>query len=203
MPPPPEIRDPAPLPGAVHADAASPSGGAPPPAPAAVRVLGRVVDVATFFGAAMVVLMMVHISVDVAAKYLFQTPLPGTITVVSNYYMVLVAFLPLAFAERRNGHIAVEVLTTHFPPRVQRVLGIFSMLFCAAVFGALTWQSWVEAGRAMAVGAFEIEFDQKLLTWPARYLLPLGAGLMTVALLAKTLLALLRGPAQDPEAPFF
>ncbi len=174
-----------------------------PPAPAPVRLLGWVVQGATWLAAAAAVLMMVHISVDVISKYVFRTPLPGTITIVSNYYMVLVAFLPLAFAERRNGHIGVEVLTTRFPPRAQRALNIVSLLFCAAVFGALTWQSWIEAGRALQIGAFEIEFDVKLLTWPARYLLPLGAGLMTAALLAKAALALLRGPAQDPEAPFF
>ncbi|WP_339948063.1 TRAP transporter small permease [uncultured Albimonas sp.] len=175
----------------------------PPPAPAPVRLLGWIVQGATWLAAAAAVLMMVHISVDVISKYVFRTPLPGTIAIVSNYYMVLVAFLPLAFAERRNGHIGVEVLTTRFPPHAQRALNIVSLLFCAAVFGALTWQSWIEAGRALQIGAFEIEFDVKLLTWPARYLLPLGAGLMTAALLAKAALALLRGPAQDPEAPFF
>jgi len=172
-------------------------------APLAVRLLGWIVQAATWLAAAAAVLMMVHISVDVISKYVFRTPLPGTITIVSNYYMVLVAFLPLAFAERRNGHIGVEVLTTRFPARVQRILNILSLLFCAAVFAALTWQSWIEAGRALAIGAFEIEFDVKLLTWPARYLLPLGAGLMTAALLAKAALALLRGPAQDPEARVF
>ncbi|MDF2235703.1 TRAP transporter small permease [Albimonas sp. CAU 1670] len=179
-----------------------PTAGAPP-APAAVRLLGWVVQGATWIAAAAAVLMMVHISVDVISKYLFRAPLPGTITIVSNYYMVLVAFLPLAFAERRNGHIGVEVLTTRFPARVQRILHIVSLLFCAAVFAALTWQSWIEAGRALKIGAFEIEFGVKLLTWPARYLLPLGAGLMTAALLAKAALALLRGPAQDPEARVF
>lgn len=203
MAPPTEFRDPAPLPGAAPHPPGAAVAGKPPPDAWPVRLLARTVEVATFLGAAMVALMMAHIALDVVLKYVFQAPLPGTITIVSNYYMVLVAFLPLAFAERRDGHIAVEVLTTHFAPRAQRILSVVSLLFCAAVFGALTWQSWVEAGRAMAIGAFEIEFDRKLLTWPARYLLPLGAGLMTVTLLAKVALALLRGPARDPETPAF
>lgn len=165
-------------------------------------LLGRVIDLTTLIGAVAVVLMMVHISVDVVAKYLFGMPMPGTITIVSNYYMIVVAFLPLAFAERRNGHISVEVLTVHMPMPAQRVLNVIGMLFAAAVFGALAWQGWVEAGRARAIGAFEIEQNTKLLTWPARFLLPLGCGLMCVTLLAKVWIALVRGKKQDLDDPY-
>ncbi len=166
------------------------------------HMLGRAIDITTLVGALAVVLMMVHISVDVVAKYIFGVPMPGTITIVSNYYMIVVAFLPLAFAERRNGHISVEVLTVHMPMPAQRVLNIIGLLFAAAVFGALTWQGWFEAGRARAVGAFEIEQDTKLLTWPARYLLPLGCGIMCITLLAKLWIALVRREKQSLDEPY-
>ena len=167
-----------------------------------IRLLGRAIDLTTYIGAAAVVLMMVHISVDVVSKYIFQRPLPGTITIVSNYYMIVVAFLPLAFTERRNGHISVEVATSLMPMRVQRVLNLLAMLLGAAVFAALAWQSWIEASRAMRVGAFEIEQNTKLLIWPPRYLLPIGCGLMAVTLIVKIWLALVRRPHQSPDGSF-
>ena len=168
----------------------------------AVRILGRTIDLTMVVGAAVVALMMLHITLDVVAKYVFRLPMPGTITVVSNYYMIIVAFLPLAFTERRNGHISVEVLTTHFPGRAQRILNLLVMLASACVFAALGWQALVEAGRAHAVGSFEIEQGQKLLIWPARYLLPVGCWLMTLTLLAKIWIGLVRGPRQGLNEPF-
>lgn len=166
------------------------------------RILARVIDITTLIGASAVVLMMVHISIDVVAKYIFGVPMPGTITVVSNYYMIIIAFLPLAFAERRNGHISVEVLTAQMPMSAQRTLNLIGLFLAAAVFGALTWQGWIEAGRSRAVGAFEIEQNTKLLTWPARYLLPLGCGLMCITLLAKLWIALVRRQKQSLDEPY-
>ena len=167
------------------------------------RLLGWIINATTAIGALAVALMMLHITVDVAAKYILQVPMPGTITVVSNYYMVLVVFLPLAFTERRNGHISVEVLTTQFSARPQRILSIFGMVFAALIFAALAWQGWIEAERAQKVGSFQIEQGQKLLIWPARYLVPIGCGLIVITLIAKLTLALRRGPRQDHQQPFF
>jgi TRAP-type C4-dicarboxylate transport system permease small subunit len=168
----------------------------------AIRLVGRAIDLTMYVGAAAVVLMMLHISIDVVSKYIFQRPLPGTIAIVSNYYMIVVAFLPLAFTERRNGHISVEVATSLLPMRVQRILNLIAMLFGAVIFAALAWQSWIEAGRAMQVGAFEIEQNAKLLIWPPRYLLPLGCGLMAVTLVLKICVALARGSRQSLQEPF-
>jgi len=167
------------------------------------RTLGRTIEATTLLGALAVALMMLHITADVLSKYLTGTPMPGTITVVSNYYMIVVAFLPLAFTERQNGHISVEVLVEHFRPAPKYWLNIFALLFTGAVFAMLTWQSVIEAGRSYRSGAFMIEQDMKLLIWPARYLLPIGCGLMTLTLAAKVVIALVRGRRLDAEAPYF
>lgn len=166
-----------------------------------LRLLGRIVDLTIPLGAFALLLMMSHIAIDVGAKNLFASPLPGTITFVSNYYMVAAAFLPLAFAERSNAHISVEVVSEHFPELVQRRLNVVTMAFSAVVMAALAWQSFAEAERARGIGAFIIENDHKLPVWPARYLLPLGAALMVVTLVAKIAVALRR--RQPLDTPFF
>lgn len=168
-----------------------------------LRILGRSIDLTMIIGAIGVALMMTHITVDVVSKYIFRSPLPGTITAVSNYYMIVVAFLPLAFTERRNGHISVEVLTELMPMRAQRALNIFGMLFSAAVFTMLAWQGWIEAFRDHAVATFTIEHNMRIAIWPARYLLPIGCTLMVVVLIAKIILGILRGERQPLTRPFF
>ncbi|WP_288943755.1 TRAP transporter small permease [uncultured Roseovarius sp.] len=136
-------------------------------------------------GGIVLIVMMLHITCDVIAKFLFQQPLPATTTFVSNYYMVIVAFLPLALTERNDGHISVEVLTVHFPATVQKGLEMVAMAFSAAVFSAMAYQSWLAANKSYAVGTFEVELGKKLITWPARYILPLACALIVIVLVAK------------------
>ncbi len=149
------------------------------------RILGPAVSLATLIGVTAVALMMLHIAADVVAKYVFSSPLPGTIAIVSQYYMVAVVFIPLAFAERRNAHISVEMLVEHMPVVVQRRLNAASATFSAAVFGMLAWRGYGEAIRKHDTGSFIIEQGTRIDTWPAYYLLPLGTGLMVLTLLYK------------------
>ena len=150
-----------------------------------MRLFNLVIDGATVLGAAAVFLMMAHVALDVAGKVLVSTPVPATLAMVSNYYMVVVAFLPLAVAERRDAHIAVEVLTDRFPEKVQHVLRGFGTLFFAGVFALLARQAFVEAASKREVGAFMLEQDVKVLIWPSHYLMAAGCTLMVLALLAR------------------
>lgn len=165
------------------------------------RLLARAVDLTTVIGLVAVALMMLHITVDVAGKFLLNTPVPATIALVSNYYMVTVAFLPLAFAETRNSHITVEVLTELFPLRVQRHLYSWSYLLSALIYALIAYRSWNEAVRAQGVGTFIMEQSTKLITWPSYYLLPLGAGLMTIVVLYRFALYLTGAESGLGEKP--
>ena len=166
------------------------------------RILGRLIDAATLVGGIAVLLMILHITADVVAKYVFNAPLPGTIAIVSTYYMVAVVFIPLAFAERRSGHISVEVLTRLLPGRAQRGLSAVAAAYSALIFGLLAWRGFGEAMNKTAIGTFIIEQDTRIDTWPAFWLLPLGAGLMVAALVFKLLRYLTLGADHDTERTF-
>ncbi len=170
--------------------------------PVTTRLLGTTIGAATLIGASAVALMMLHITADVIAKFVFSWPLPGTIAIVSQYYMVAVVFVPLAFAERRNMHISVEVLAEHFPFPVQRRLNFGATTFSVAVFGMLAWRGLEEAVRKQDVGTFIIEQGVRIDTWPAYYLVPLGTGLMVLTLVYKLARYLRGGPESDTSVPF-
>jgi len=105
------------------------------------RCFARLVQSSTLLAALAIALMMLHITLDVVLRNFFNTPLPGTIALVSHYYMALVAFMPLAFAEQKNAHIAVEVLTERLPAAVQRHLATALLPLSAAVFALLAWRT--------------------------------------------------------------
>ena len=157
------------------------------------RILSGMIGIATLISGIALSLMMVHITADVASKFFFSHPLPGTIAIVSNYYMVAVVFLPLAFAERRNQHITVEILVERLPFLAQRRLNGLSAIYSAVLLGLLTWRGMQEALRKTDVGTFIIEQDVRIDTWPAFYLMPIGTGLIVAALTYKLARYLLRG----------
>lgn len=148
------------------------------------RLLGGASTLLACIGGLGLVLMMLHITADVIARYVFNAPLHGTVEIVSAYYMVAVVFLPLAMIERVNGHIIVELLTQHFSRRAQEIgIGLVALL-SAAYFGAFAWQTWGDALQKYAVGE-EALGTVAVTVWPTRFYLPIGCGLITLVLVHK------------------
>ena len=91
------------------------------------KILAAVASAYAVIGAISVALMMLHITADVIGKFVFNHPLPGTIPIVSQFYMVFATFLPLAMVERANSHISVEIIVQNFPKKMQDFI---AMLAC-------------------------------------------------------------------------
>lgn len=141
-----------------------------------------------------VVLMMVHICVDVIGKYLFNAPVPGTITLVTQYYMPILTFLPLAYVQQMRQHISVEVLTSRLSLEAQYHLYHIILLFSAGVFGLLAVTTYHEALRKFAQDTFIIEQGIRIINWPGYFFLPIGYGLVA-ALMAFQFVEYLLGRA--------
>ncbi len=137
------------------------------------RLPDQFANALAFFGGVAVVLMMLHICADVIAKYVFNSPIPGTLEIVSNYYMVAVVFLPLALVERKNAHISVEILSQHLPSRGQAFLiGVVSLV-CIGFYAMFFWQSLEDAIAKYEIGEY-IRGQIRIVNWPSRFLLPIG-----------------------------
>ena len=134
-------------------------------------------------GAAIVLLMMLHIVVDVILRFL-HIPLQATIEIVQAWYMVPIAFLPLAYVEKINGHICVELLSQYLSARVQRLLIACVCVLSAVYFGAFAWRTWIDALGKYEVGEMALG-DVAVVVWPTRFALPIGCGLITLFLLYK------------------
>ena len=139
-------------------------------------------------------LMMLHVTADVALRTLAGQPLTGTIETVSYYYMVLAVFLPLAWVERRGEHIRVDLFVQLLPAGAQLALYLFACLLGALFFGAMAWQSTLDALRATR-GLETIMSNYLFYIWPARWALPLGLWAAVLAVLANAARALTRRQA--------
>ena len=146
------------------------------------RVLDRLGDAMMIISGAAVVVAILHITVDVALRYLLRQPLPGTIAIVINYYMPMMAFLPLAYTQRVDGHIVVDLFFGFLPKSLQRHVIGWVFLFSALLCGLLAWATWIEAVNKAQRGTFSFEDGAVIATWPGHFLPPVGYGLITLVL---------------------
>lgn len=119
-----------------------------------------------------IVALGVLITASVVLRVTLNSGVPDTVVMVGEL-MVAAILLPLAATVAARANIVVEVLTQHFPRRVQDWLIVFGGVFGLLALLPLIWAGWHEASSALADGGFY--FGQlSLPKWPGRVLFLFG-----------------------------
>ncbi|WP_159104387.1 TRAP transporter small permease [Sneathiella glossodoripedis] len=138
------------------------------------------------------VLMMVHVGADIAAKLILNSPLTGTLETVSYYYMVSLVFLALPYVELRGEHVSVDLFFQKFPPNLKIFVYVTGTLLAAAYYGLFAYTTFLDALKATE--QLETVMANFLFyVWPSRWALPIGSSalvLMLVLNAVKTCLSL-------------
>ena len=151
------------------------------------EMLDKAAGLLVKLGCVLVGLMALHVVLDVTGRYVFNAPLPGTVEFVSHYYMVGVIFWPLAYVQSRRGHFAAEIFTQRLPRPMIALLDAIVMLVTAVLLAFLTWRTaayaleFTQARESVQTAYFTIP------TWPSRWFVPLGLGLMALYALVQVL----------------
>ena len=144
------------------------------------RGLSALAKVSSLIGTACVILMMLHVTADVIGRYFFNAPLPGTIVVVANYYLVVMVFIAIGVAEEKRAHISVEFVTDLMPPRIQSGFSVFSSALTVVVISVLMIAGYTEAMKKTNIGATMEQGSQMIEVWQSYWAIPVGAGLMAL-----------------------
>ncbi len=151
------------------------------------RLLNKLNQMTTLIGGAAIALMMIHITVDIVARFFFNQPLPGTITIVAHYYMIIAIFLPLAYTEQKKSSISVELLSSFFSDKVDSYVTQFSRLFVSLTAFLVTYVSWEVAVKNFVSKTAVMQGDYTIPTWPNYFILCFGCALLGVYCLVKFL----------------
>lgn len=150
-------------------------------------LFSRIRDVAlaalAVIGGIAILALMVHIMSDVVLRNTINQPVPATYEIVTNYYMVALAFVPLAWLERSGGMVSVEVIDGFLGPRALRLSDKLVALISTIIYAALAWVTFEASLKTFAAGTFVLAQSVPIPTWPAYFLPPLGfflAALVTV-----------------------
>jgi len=146
-----------------------------------MRMLSRVQDgllaLLALIGAAAITTLMIHVVIDVVLRNTTNTPIPATYEIVTNYYMIALAFIPLAWVERGGGMVQVEVIEPFLNEHTRHWSDRLVALISTVIYGALTWVTLLTALKNFKTGTFVMAQSVTVPTWPAYYLLPLGFAL--------------------------
>jgi TRAP-type C4-dicarboxylate transport system permease small subunit len=118
--------------------------------------------------------MCLQITADVLLRKFINQPIAGTLEICSNYYMVLVSFLPLAYLQSKKEHLIVESFTTWLPKPFVTALDRVVLAFCLVFFAFYIWATIEEAlDRTSTLSIVETPtFDIHI--WPSFWMLPIS-----------------------------
>jgi len=146
-----------------------------------MRLLFRVQDslfnLLALVGALAILALMLHVVTDVVLRNVANAPIPATFEIVTHYYMIALAFVPLAWVEKSGGMVQVEIFETFLGPRGRVWSDRLVALISTVIYAALAWFTLRTALRNFESGVFVLAQNTRVPTWPAYFLLPLGFSL--------------------------
>lgn len=96
-----------------------------------------------FGGLIILPMIFAVVIVDVVLRYVFNAPFIWSLEF--NEWMLLLIFIfAIPECTRQNGHIRMELVITHLPPRVQEFLDIVYVVCATGIFFLLGRHAWEE-----------------------------------------------------------
>ncbi len=135
-----------------------------------------------FVNAAALVLfgMMLMTSLDVVGRYLFNAPLTGVFE-LTEFMMVCVVFLAMAYTQAGKGHVAVDLVVNRFPEKIRESISVINYLISFLVMALIAWKSVERGFEVMRAG--ECSGTLGIPVHPFVFIVALGAGGMCLELL--------------------
>lgn len=171
--------------------------------PAAQRVpvvIGRIGEALAVAGMALIAGVGLYTVADVVMRYVFNSPLPGAVDIVT-YGLAGGVALVMPHSMVTGRHVAVTLLVDAVGGRVRAVLDALVLTVVAAFLCVFTWRIAVFTAERFALG--EKMWILGWPVWPAWGLVTLGFGTATLFALFMAALAWARPflpMAPPPEA---
>jgi TRAP-type mannitol/chloroaromatic compound transport system permease small subunit len=142
--------------------------------------IGRAVSLAIF-------VMIAVIAFEVVARYFFNAPTAWAQD-VSGWLQVAYVLLGGAFALQSGYFVRVDVLYARLPRRVQAAIDLTlttTLFVCFA--SVLIWKGSEVALQSFRMGEISATGSWRGPVWPAKFLIPAGVALLSLAWLAHVL----------------
>lgn len=146
----------------------------------------------SYFGMVLVFVMMLLTVVDVVGRKFvgvipgFQ-PVPGSYE-LTEFFMVVLIFTALGYAQIKGDHISIDILTSRFPVRTRSILDTIIYLGSTAIAVIVGIRGFVHAERLVQQGDYTAVLHIPI--YPLLYLIGVGMMIFAMALLLSALQSL-------------
>lgn len=140
-------------------------------------------DGLAFVGFVLSFTLMILVSVNIILRYLFASPITGTIE-MTELLMVPMVFMPLAFAQKSGGHIRADVLYIRIPYPYKGALDIMINVIGFVVCALFVWQTFKDTWAAYQISDIT-PGHVKIITWPFRITIPIGFFALSIRFLSQ------------------
>ena len=137
--------------------------------------MDRLEDALAFVAASMIVFTVIFVPMDVASRYFFGAPITWVYE-VTEYILLMVPCLAMAWLARHNGHVVIDVLVGRLGERARRHLGAATLLVTALACGFVAWWGSVVTFQSYKAGAV-IENVLQTPQWLIYISIPVGFAL--------------------------
>ena len=150
-----------------------------------LRAIDRVVHaVALYCGGVVLAALMTIIIVDVVGRYVFNSPLYGSLD-LAVVLLVLTVSCAIGYGGRTGAHVTADMVTTLVGPQFEWISGVFIKLFAAGITAIWSWRLFMSGQMAARLGEstqlLNIPFS------PVYKALSIGVGLYAAVLFIEAL----------------
>ena len=133
------------------------------------------------FAAALCVLLMLGVSINVVLRYFFSKPLLGTET-VSEFFLLWLTFLGTAWVLKRGKHVRIDIAVNRLNPKTQTVLNLILSIIGAVIFFFIVWYGAIACWDYVQRGVWleMILRPPKGIAWSA---VPIGSFILAIQFL--------------------
>lgn len=144
------------------------------------KIIEGIIYVLKVIGSTFLALMMFLTAVDVACRYVLNSPISGALELVEYMMAVLIPF-SIAYCAFCKSHVAVELIMDLLPRKVQTVFYVPVTLLTALFLLLITWQTIL-----YTIETFESKLTSSVLlivTYPFVIPVAIGTGIFALILI--------------------
>lgn len=145
-------------------------------------------------GSVALVAMMIVTVIDVAGRYLFNTPILGAFE-LTEFLVLILIFSFLAHTQSQKRHICCEILADLLPNKIQFVSGVINSIISLVLFGLITYMGIVKAIELMQTG--ESSPNLVIPNYPFAFFLALGGLVMCIEYAKDIITLLIKGKEES------
>lgn len=145
--------------------------------------LDKTITAMMVFGAAIIIIDMLAVSIDVILRYLFDITYTGLFE-LTEYSLLWITFLATAWLLKINGHIRLDLVLDRLNPRRKVITNIVTAIVCEILMGFLIWYSVKLTANDFINGTYLSTVLQPI-KWPIEIIIAIGYILLFIVMLKR------------------